>query len=269
MIYVDSLFEIGKSHNICDDYALSKTNEKFSLLIVSDGCSNSRSTDIGSRILAITAENFISENYETFMDIPVDDIAKTIVFKASASISSLCLSNESLDATLLICFVYMGEYRILKFGDGVSIIGKNNGTSEVISLSFENEYVYYLNYLSSFKRNEMFKEKHGIDKTITSGKYDQKEKTYEDSIIKSPMSDFYSATGKIEDISYIMIGTDGLFSCTSEVKNSFVGFLDIKNSKGVFVKRRFNAWKKNLFKNGINHDDDIAVAGMSFLRDKE
>ena len=41
MYYLDNLFEIGKSHQVCDDFSKSISTDNYKLLIVSDGCSTS------------------------------------------------------------------------------------------------------------------------------------------------------------------------------------------------------------------------------------
>ena len=53
---IDSAFQIGKTHDICEDFALTGTkNSIVPYTIVSDGCSSSPLTDVGSRILSFAA----------------------------------------------------------------------------------------------------------------------------------------------------------------------------------------------------------------------
>jgi hypothetical protein len=58
-------FSIGKDHAICQDYAISKLINNGGCAILSDGCSSSPSTDIGSRLLAMAA-------YDVFLNFIVD-----------------------------------------------------------------------------------------------------------------------------------------------------------------------------------------------------
>ncbi len=53
----DSFFTIGKSHDICEDYACNGVfNDEIAYVIVCDGCSSSTHTDFGSRILSKSIE---------------------------------------------------------------------------------------------------------------------------------------------------------------------------------------------------------------------
>lgn len=159
MYYLDNLFEIGKSHQVCDDYSKSISTDNYKLLIVSDGCSASESTDIGSRILTICTENFIDKNYKYIFDMDKNEIGKAIIFDAQSSIKTLSLNQSVLDATLIFCFIMDNKYLIVKFGDGVSIIGNRNGVSEINYVNYKNEYVYYINYLYNKERNEIYLKK--------------------------------------------------------------------------------------------------------------
>jgi hypothetical protein len=266
MIYADNLFEIGKSHAICEDYSISKIKDNFGVIIVSDGCSSSSQTDIGARVLTIVAEKYITQNYKTILTINEDTLGQIIIHEAHSAIRALDLSEEVLDATLIICFVYNEKYRIIRFGDGVSIIGYKDGTSQINYTEYDEEYVYYLNYIYSNQRKEKYKEIASDEKTDISLTYGHEQNNLEKT--KTSSSLFFSKIGDVKDLDYIIIGSDGLFSCSSSSNTShemFLSFLELKNLKGVFIKRRYKAWKKNLFKNGLNHDDDVSVAGFSFV----
>lgn len=272
MYYLDNLFEIGKSHQVCDDYSKSISTDNYKLLIVSDGCSASESTDIGSRILTICTENFIDKNYKYIFDMDKNEIGKAIIFDAQSSIKTLSLNQSVLDATLIFCFIMDNKYLIVKFGDGVSIIGNRNGVSEINYVNYKNEYVYYINYLYNKERNEIYLKKTDNEKKVINASYNKNTKEYNENESTSLSTIFESQIGNIKDIEYIIIGSDGLFSCSSDkslADKCFLEFLDVKNSKGVFLKRRYHAWKKNINKNGLNHGDDISVAGISFYSNEE
>lgn len=56
----DCYFEIGHSHTICQDYALTgKINDVLSYAIISDGCSSSPLVDVGARLLAHSAKEYL------------------------------------------------------------------------------------------------------------------------------------------------------------------------------------------------------------------
>jgi hypothetical protein len=266
MIYADNLFEIGKSHAICEDYSISKIKDDFGVIIVSDGCSSSSQTDIGARVLTIVAEKYITQNYKTILTINENTLGQIIIHEAHSAIRALDLSEEVLDATLIICFAYNGKYRIIRFGDGVSIIGYKDKTSQIDYTEYDEEYVYYLNYIYSNERKEKYKEIASEEKIDVSVKYGNDQ--HQSKNTKTLSTSFFSQIGDIKNLEYIIIGSDGLFSCSPSSDTShemFLSFLELKSLKGVFIKRRYKAWKKNLFKNGLNHDDDVSVAGFSFI----
>ena len=65
---LDSAFQIGKTHDVCEDFALTGTfeDEKNTAryVIVSDGCSSSQNTDLGSRLLSFSIANELKKIHE-------------------------------------------------------------------------------------------------------------------------------------------------------------------------------------------------------------
>ena len=53
----DGAFYIGTTHEVCQDYCMAENDA----IVVSDGCSGSPGTDMGSRVLSITTMNKIEE----------------------------------------------------------------------------------------------------------------------------------------------------------------------------------------------------------------
>ena len=88
----DCAFRIGSTHEVCQDYALSGKNT----VSIADGCSGSVLSDIGSRVLSVTAMNKMIE-LESLHDFD----EKELILLARPSIKVLNLPNECLDATLL------------------------------------------------------------------------------------------------------------------------------------------------------------------------
>ena len=66
MVYSDSYFKIGKTHLICQDYALHSEGH----ISLSDGCSSSPNTDIGSRLLCLINKNNRSLVADSYCFIP-------------------------------------------------------------------------------------------------------------------------------------------------------------------------------------------------------
>jgi hypothetical protein len=56
----DSYFEIGSTHQVCQDYALAYASDDFAYAIMSDGCTSSLNTDIGARLVSVIARDAIN-----------------------------------------------------------------------------------------------------------------------------------------------------------------------------------------------------------------
>jgi len=56
-MHADHHYEIGSSHVACEDYAMSGTQEGLTYAILSDGCSASKDSDVGARILCHLAKS--------------------------------------------------------------------------------------------------------------------------------------------------------------------------------------------------------------------
>ncbi len=54
---IDTFIKQGE-HGICEDYVIAKMINGSPVLVISDGCSSSPNTDVGSKLLAL---NFIAE----------------------------------------------------------------------------------------------------------------------------------------------------------------------------------------------------------------
>ena len=76
MILKDSIFKIGKTHTVCQDYAIHKQSENVSfkqenIIALSDGCSGAPDTDFGSRFLVKTFVDYSignRANYHKIID---------------------------------------------------------------------------------------------------------------------------------------------------------------------------------------------------------
>ena len=51
----DAYFAIGRTHDVCQDYALASDDVPKTWALVSDGCSSSPASDIGARLLGRAA----------------------------------------------------------------------------------------------------------------------------------------------------------------------------------------------------------------------
>ena len=121
----DIAFAKGKTHPVCQDYAVAHVTDTCASVLVSDGCSGSPLTDFGARILSQCALNNLSllrddssptseANREAFLTATAHD--------ASGAARLLKLPPQCLDATLMIVRADAESYHAEVHGDGAIVI---------------------------------------------------------------------------------------------------------------------------------------------------
>lgn len=258
MIYVDSVLALGKLHTICQDY-VTISNTDIPYIILSDGCSSSPDTDIGARIIASMVKHLLTQH--SLDNINIELLCKDIFKQALLVVKQMHLPETALDCTLIAAYIYQDQLFYFVIGDGI-IAYQNQSETIIKHFSFHEENVFYGNYFNNEYRYELM-EKSQIKPLLTS--IVKNESIITNSIY---LDDFiYHDSIDIHSLKYFIISSDGLLSCSTDKKEAiqyFNQFLDFKNFKGEFIKRRFHHWNKNINKEGIQHADDISIAGFSF-----
>ena len=267
----DVAFSTGNSHRICQDYARANTLGQY--VILSDGCSGSPDTDWGSRLLIKSAEQYIGH----------DNMNHLAIAAASAHADGLHLPQECLDATLLcirpkIVFVDGKAecyYRVSIYGDGVFSGVRKDGTIDILDVSFTDGYPRYPSYLLDEGRMATMQDKNkrngGLFRNLVSHHIlPDGKRTSECS---QNNVEFTELVVKDSDYDTVAIFSDGVHSVYKIVDGTketipmptVVGMLmGFKNYAGDFVQRRYNAFQKDLIKNGWTHYDDISM-GVVYL----
>lgn len=258
MIFSDYIFSIGKEHKVCEDYVI-VDNEKIPMIIVSDGCSSSDFSDIGARLLSFNAKRFIQEHFLSL--ISNKEYVKEIFQQTFLYNKAISLNEKSLDCTLLFAFIYKEELHYFVIGDGIVNYKKNNQVFTQ-NFSFKDEKVFYGNYFNNVSRLDFYYQNNLSLKieNISS----------ENNVVFETKDYIYYNSLNINELDYFFLSTDGLLSCSSDTVSSkkiFFEFLDFKNLKGEFIQRRYKNWVKKINKEGINHADDIGIAGFSFFKE--
>jgi len=253
----DNFLEIGSKHKICEDYTL--IGDKY--IIVSDGCSTSPMTDVGARILTISAATAIKRFLKQSMIPDYEQFAMTTLHTARGHINAMGLPEECLNATLLITFRIFDSYYTYVYGDGHVCIEYKSGKK------VHWEYVYgkeddpdsnapfYLNY---WFEPEKYIEQFGTDNlTVKSNGEKMNFPDNKGSLIYHDSKVITLATDGVE--SFLIPGQDKLDAVTA--MNEFCSY---KNYKGEFVQRRCKAALKKFGRTweNISHYDDIAVAAI-------
>lgn len=171
----DSYFEIGYTHDVCEDYAIAGTLKNgVGFAIVCDGCSNSRNVDVGARILAICAAQVLHSmaeyrKPEGFTADPIKDFSKVLasetIGKAKCIIEQMSLPIYVLDSTLVVALMFGSISRIFIYGDGGFIATDENGKVSYTFVNFDSSAPYYLTYTLDPERNKRYNNDFG-DKEV-------------------------------------------------------------------------------------------------------
>lgn len=282
---VDSYIEIGKSHEICEDYATHGFINDIPYIILSDGCSSSKDTDVGSRLLVYACRNALQELLhnnliENLCDSQLEQYMKEqILFNLKLSLKALSLKYTVADATLLFSFVYNQNVYTFIYGDGHAIIKYTDGTVESMNIEFEDNAPSYISYDLDIMRKEAYVNQYG-DGMVTEYSYDDINQLKSESswvTVKSWLfsNSCHSSIDNIDDIQSITIASDGIESYMygktstptdteridiNNVMKWHKEYTRYKNVLGEFVKRRMKRIKLNNEKNNIEHFDDVSCA---------
>lgn len=265
MLKADSCFRIGYSHKVCQDYS-SHYNDKNPFVIISDGCSSTKDSDFGSRILTKLSEKSLIETGSVdFLD---------LIKSANKLIESLNLKADCLCATLVYCILKDGSFKVQGIGDYTIFAQKKNGYNRIISYDFPSGAPYYLKYELDESNKNIYFERFG--KTVIRTEYLNSSKISEDNfeINQINFEDIFPET----EYSFVSILSDGIKSFVKTVitdtskYSTEVKFLEILSElmsykiygNDFVLKRTTKAFQ--LFKrNGIENYDDISIGTISNL----
>lgn len=292
----DSYFEIGSTHLVCQDYAISYANDDIAYAIVSDGCTSSPNTDIGARIVSIVAKDAINylyqrENFNSvfneklFLNKFVITLKELIIKKCIEVKGSLNLNINSFDATLLIAIAFK-KYKPLIFGwgDGNFIIKYKDGVAQSISLSYDGNMPYYLSYQMCYEKDQAYRREQKGNVWVKEAIYNLPKcdirlgDYWKDKITSyDPFTFNFSRYLNTDfEVAQVIVSSDGLQSFQYDpksdeyLKNESVfaisdvlpGISDYKNLVGEFVVRRMKSLEKENRLKHIIHTDDVSCSTL-------
>jgi hypothetical protein len=265
LINSDNIFLIGKTHKICEDYSAIFEISGIPCLVISDGCSSSKNTDIGSRILTWSAkESLLSMFTARQINDAYDTIGERTIRLARMTAQNLGVNKDSLDATLLVAYVKDGKIIICIYGDGIVFLEETSGIKTCDIIQFDNNTPYYLSYWDDPLRKKSFE----IQCLFRSMKHLNKNLIDPQISISNPATPI---TYSLDVVKYknIILSTDGVHSFISVnagteniFESEWLKIFDFKNYKGEFIKRRISKAVSEFSKAGISHSDDIGIAGF-------
>lgn len=292
----DCAFWIGRTHEVCQDYALAATQKGFSYVILADGCSSSDDTDIGARLLAKSAEHLLP----ALTPFPVNSVSssrgleewiayeewinyhETAIRAAAECACCLDLAPCCLDATLMTIKAENGIFLASCWGDGVVALGRRDGTVDVFAISFAASYPQYPSYLLDNTRSQQWATQPGNKKrvqrwTLTQAASIKPKEEESDAEESHAAMELYGGTAA--EYRFVAVFSDGVqsFARTERTETSrttlpmglaevLAELLAFKSGQGKFVQRRVQSFRKECQKREWHHADDVAV-GVLWLDD--
>lgn len=275
----DSAFAIGKRHEVCQDYTQTEIDGGWARVFVSDGCSSSKDSDIGSRLLVLSAKQSIRAMLDSEADpfsADPNDMGLVAISGAMMSAKVLDLPLETLDATLL-SIVTNGEQVLLSaFGDGVLVLTWDSSRRRCVDIEFPNGYPDYLSYrIDKGRRAKYDKLYQGGIARISEygGELAVVEETKGIELHRAYEETFHCVwgTNRLVTAAVLSDGVRSFYKRSESGANEPVpldevlgNLLDFKLFSGRFVQRRLNRFLKDAAARGWEHHDDIAVAAIYF-----
>jgi hypothetical protein len=274
----DSAFYIGKTHQVCQDYTVHNNNGQYPFVIVSDGCSGSGHTDIGSRAVALEVNRMVQEAIDRKWESSKSgyfnsDNLLFMMEDCEEAISHWKLNQSCLDATLLAATLYTNpqgelEYHLLCAGDGVLAKVKRDGTIEIIEIEYTSGAPLYLSYELNLGRKQQYAQAFGTERVIRRyvlrGQSDQPVSLTE---TKTSDLEFFSERGPVADNLILVAMSDGVqhFAEGQKPVESWKvlhKLLQFKNFTGSFAQRRLHKFLKDTAALGWVNNDDVSLAAV-------
>ena len=266
---IDTFLTIGKAHKVCEDYIISGTNP-MPYIILSDGCSSSKGTDMGARLLCYLAQQYIRMRTSDDVVFQPDhnEMGMWIIHNAELTAKHLGLPRQSLDATLIVAYHNEEDnIRVHMYGDGCIIEFFEDDGYVFNEVNYSKNAPYYLSYQIDPERHELFK-KMEQKKTVkvfsqdTGWKSDETEYEY---YFPSVYNFDLNITENGSPRAGISIASDGFISFNRGSQGP-VNVLDyayhfhlFKTTAGEFLKRRATMALRNMEKYKITNADDLSI----------
>ncbi len=263
----DCAFWIGKTHRVCQDYAVAGVGEGTAYAVVSDGCSSSPDTDIGARLLAKAAERLL----------PDWDPGEAVT-RAAVCAERLGLPPTCLDATLLTVWASGETYTAHCYGDGVVVLGHEDGTWDAFVISYAANYPRYPSYLWDPERRERWEAQAGNAKLIQHWRLTADGAREMETVSSDQECETF--TGAVADVQFVAVLSDGVqsFARAARTETSraaqpvavpdvLTRLLAFKGGQGRFAQRRAQAFLRDGVREGWQHHDDVAL-GVVWLGDE-
>ena len=266
----DCAFTIGRTHRVCQDYAVAGTGAEgnSAFVLLADGCSSSPDSDIGARLLVKVAQGLLPgpcaahSEWDTYHD--------AAIHRAARAARGLDLRRDCLDATLLTITAAGGAFTACCYGDGVVALGRQDGRIEVHAVSYTASYPGYPSYRLDAARHSQWEAQPGNEKQVTRWILGADGAADETTHLSRRPYELW--TGTAEEYRFAAVLSDGIQSftetCETDTSRSprpvppaeiLPLLLAFKGSRGQFVQRRVTAFFKDCAVRRCRHGDDFSL----------
>lgn len=268
----DFYFESGLGKHICQDYAVAGIHKGIAYAIGSDGCSSSPDTDIGARLISLTARSISIPSWQVnpILDTASKIIGSLVTDRCQNLWRQLNVPPNMFDATLwIILWPENGNPVVMGWGDGV-IIADYGDHKKVVKHEYPYNAPLYLTYDIQEARKAEHYRQYGALKSVLS-----EWELYRDLTSKLVLQTelkwdtYFARTFAQEGLVSIAVCSDGIntYMDNQNVSIPFwemaIDFTAYKILGGEFVKRRMGKLSKELITAGVHHYDDVFCASIA------
>jgi len=282
MVNSDSYYEIGAGHVFCQDYADHGTfnilGKDYTYAIVSDGCSGSKDSDIGARLLAKSFPMCIRHLLMHKNDLSLANLE--IEFSETWGLKQVYAGPLGMDATIVAMVYSHADDTLYSFawGDGkiyYAFKSQNPQGDYLNDITFKSNAPFYLSYLQDKSRITEYEKAFGLDYAnhqgyiITPTNCVALPESFKSG--QKSFSEVYKNAS--QTLRFASVFSDGIDTYQKKDNPNmsmgrhvlFGEIAGYKNFNGEFVKRRMIAFKKQCAKDGWIHYDDVSAATISFV----
>ena len=251
----DCFFTIGKGHRECQDYARSSSG----FIVVGDGCSSSRDTDVGVRHI-VNSAMLRHRRYGTSFD------PGWVIRRAAKAAAMLGNCSTSLDATLLVATLdERSGIHCFAAGDGYIAARMRSGELRLWEID-DGPAPAYLSYTIDSERLQRYWDEWGIRRRITASVDGEVVSEQFVSLRDDYVFHLRLSTREVETVFLMSDGVNSFQDGAGEkvdVRSVVDELCALKSVRGEFVRRRARRFLgKTCSRRSWGHDDDLAIAAL-------
>lgn len=255
MLHYDHYYTIGKTHRVCEDFAI-QGNNPTPFLVLSDGCSGSDNTEIGARVLTLSTKKILEKT--EYWPIDYINFGSQLINTAWEVVRKMQLPGSVLDATVMLAFLHQDQIRVYVYGDGCLFFKDQAGNLGTIEISFTHNAPYYLTYWYDKARQREYA-KYGSTPLLVK---DSRQEKFE----LQPFQTELVFSFPLQEFQLVAIASDGAAQCVDINKRRKLpldevaaNLLTFSNFTDEFVKRHAENTLELYARQGIYPADDLSI----------